>query len=683
MSLPNPLIANQVHSGRLASIDGLRTLAILAVLIFHTEKHWLPGGYLGVDLFFVISGFVVTRSLMHKAPSYREFLVSRFFRLAPAAAATVFITVLVFQATGSGLLDTSHQASSIFALVALSNMYFMLQNSYFDVALQGNPFLHFWSLSVEEQFYIIWPAVVVALTRWAIAFRIALILALVALSFMLFSLFPDQAFFLMPSRAFQFAFGAGAYFLHDKYQVRWSPLILYGLMAVCILPLVMLDGTQPWWLNTFATTILFTITIFAASNSGAAPILALRPIQAIAAASYSIYLVHWPIIVYLNIVVPPSLAVQAVALLTSLAFGFALHYLIERPLNNPPKDGESKRGRRVKMRPLGPILAGVTLIFTSFVSWSSFAGYRTPAATENIGESAEAALERLLPKPIERKTEAPALATPSVPVKRATVPVVPLDMTDPAVVIRITSAARAAANAKGNNCNTFEAGRRQGNQASKLLADLDLQSCLQGSQVLFADSTWIAASAFLSTTLNTTSLGQLNSSGCSFTVEAAADPDCQLTNDKRKEFIASSLSASKTLYLAFNWSNLKASEINALVDFVGDSGRQVAFLSQTPQFTNNPAQIISANAAAKQDLSPWLKQFGETRVTLRQAVAKYENLKVLDWSPLDDEPVKLPAVTDAGADIYSDVYHLTPAGIEWYITQYILREEDLKVSTSN
>lgn len=147
----------ELNSDHILTIDGLRSLAIAAVLIFHADKTLLPSGYLGVDLFFVISGFVVTRSLAIRNVSYGRFLAARFYRLAPAAAATVLLTFAVFSVTSADLLSIEHKVTGSAAVIALSNFYLMFQNSYFDSAVQGNPFLHFWSLSVEEQFYLVWP----------------------------------------------------------------------------------------------------------------------------------------------------------------------------------------------------------------------------------------------------------------------------------------------------------------------------------------------------------------------------------------------------------------------------------------------------------------------------------------------------------------------------------------------
>ena len=668
-------------STRLSSIDGLRTLAVLAVLMFHIDETWLPGGYLGVDLFFVISGFVVTRSLLHKRPSYRTFLAGRFYRLVPSAAVTILATVLLFQLTGAGLLDRSHQGSAFFALVALSNMYFLMQNSYFDVALQGNPFLHFWSLSVEEQFYLIWPAAVATLVGFRMFGRALIVAALAALSFALFTLYPDQSFFFMPARAFQFALGALAYLVYARHSPKWSPLYLYGAVIACLIPLVLLNGTQPWLLNTLAVTALFTITVFCAAAAGNAGLLKVRPIQLIGGASYSIYLVHWPIIVYLNLLFPPTIAIQAAALAASLLMGIGLHNLVERPLNKPPIFPKRRSRYPAKehaspMRFGAPALACCALIVTGALSWTSFASFNaTEENTEMVAsmvQSAEASLAAMLPKPVipepRESTPAPVMEIePAAPVRA-------LDMSNPEDRFEATRVARSAAIDKGVTCHTFETGRKQGTHPGSLLyADLNLGTCLNGTPLLLSDSTWSTAAKFLATTLNSYNLAQLNASGCWFTVSGQDGTDCRILNDKRIELLTREIAPQKDVYLAFQWSAMQQKDLHALLEFLGTTKRRIVLMTQLPVIGGSPAQLVSANANAKEDLTPWMRSPKDMQDMLRAADEKFSNIELLEWSPLDVAPVVVPALTPEGREIYKDGYHLTDDGQEWFIRQYLHR----------
>ena len=150
-----------------ASIEGMRALAVLVVLLFHLDVPWFKGGFLGVDLFFVISGFIITRNIqfdLHAGKfTLREFYLRRFRRLFPALLVTVMATLLVSLAVLTPLEMEKTARSAIFALISLANFNFWLEAGYFDAAAHTKPLLHTWSLSVEEQFYLFWPALLVFL----------------------------------------------------------------------------------------------------------------------------------------------------------------------------------------------------------------------------------------------------------------------------------------------------------------------------------------------------------------------------------------------------------------------------------------------------------------------------------------------------------------------------------------
>lgn len=301
-------------------IDGLRAVAVLAVLINHLDPAWLPGGYLGVDLFFVISGYVVTGSLLgRQVEGARRFLLDfyrrRFRRLLPALLVNVLVVSLLFAAfvhPGDAVIQPVLRGG-IASLVGVSNLYFTRQgNNYFAADNYYNPFLHTWSLGVEEQFYLFWPLLFLLcgsgaasatllrrrLGRWSIVLSAASLLFLAWLQ-----LRGDSAasFYLMPARLWELAAGALILLLRTSPRTRLpaisrhpllQTLLLFALAGVFLLP-------EAWRLQATLACVAISaaLVLLLRDRSGPGRWLA-RPLPlALGMASYSIYLWHWPVIV--------------------------------------------------------------------------------------------------------------------------------------------------------------------------------------------------------------------------------------------------------------------------------------------------------------------------------------------------------------------------------------------------
>lgn len=167
-------------------IDGLRAIAVLSVTIFHLNPHWLSGGFLGVDIFFVISGFLITsllyRDITDGSFSFKTFYTKRIKRILPAFFVVIFVGMALAYATfmPDGAGDTGHAAFG--SVIFLANFLFSLGGGYFDVASEEKLFLHIWSLSIEEQFYFIVPTVLILLIRFVGGGRriVRILLALMA-----------------------------------------------------------------------------------------------------------------------------------------------------------------------------------------------------------------------------------------------------------------------------------------------------------------------------------------------------------------------------------------------------------------------------------------------------------------------------------------------------------------------
>ena len=308
-------------------IDGLRAVAVLAVLINHLDPHWLPGGFLGVDIFFVISGYVVTSSLLARRDGNRWQFLRRFYgrrirRLMPALVVNIAVVSVLFSMVVSPLDDffAPVMRTGTAALFGVSNLYLLRQGSnYFAADNHFNAFMHTWSLGVEEQFYLVWPAVLLvcglgvagagagALRR--LKFGSLLLLGLSLALFLGLSLRgnPGQAFFLTTARLWELTAGCCAYLLHrgsgsardvgNRLALpHWrQPLALLSMAALLVLLLL----PEAWRLGTtLGITALTSLLLLLLQPARGIGRWLCHPVcLAIGMVSYSLYLWHWPVIV--------------------------------------------------------------------------------------------------------------------------------------------------------------------------------------------------------------------------------------------------------------------------------------------------------------------------------------------------------------------------------------------------
>jgi len=329
---PKEELPQTIHRYR-PEIDGLRALAVLAVLINHLNSEWLKGGYLGVDIFFVISGYVVTSSLVAREDGswgrfLRQFYERRCRRLLPALIAMVLGVALVTGLVVSPTEDTriASLRTGIMALFGLSNLYLMKQGTnYFAADTQFNPYLHTWSLGVEEQYYLLWPLIILLsglglkpATPRALRRLTWLSLVLLAGSLCLYLILSlrgqtDRAFFITAARFWQLAAGCLAFlrFRHNQNHQPISPnlsvpiscLLFAGLLAVLIVPLPI------GLIGSIAATLLTSLLLLLLKPELGLGRLLRHPLSlAIGLRSYSLYLWHWPVIVLARWTVGVSMA---------------------------------------------------------------------------------------------------------------------------------------------------------------------------------------------------------------------------------------------------------------------------------------------------------------------------------------------------------------------------------------
>lgn len=336
-------------------IDGLRTVAVMAVVLFHFGIDRLAGGFVGVDVFFVISGFLITRILIEDVTagnfSFSNFYLRRARRLFPALFVTIAVTYVIAFAIYPPALFRETSESVFYAILSLSNIYFWSQAGYFDTEAISKPLLHTWSLGVEEQFYLFWPLLIFLLFRGGIRKIAIAVLALVALISFATNLpieggalrqsLPgdlqfdaEDAFFLSPFRIWQFALGGAAVWLVARWRLprlaEEAALILgLALIVGCVL-LYDKNTVFPSW-----AAVVPSVAAVLAIWAGRAPLTGMllsNPLSVwIGKISYSLYLVHWPVVVfYIHLTDRELSALEITALFgVMLVLSALLYYLIE------------------------------------------------------------------------------------------------------------------------------------------------------------------------------------------------------------------------------------------------------------------------------------------------------------------------------------------------------------------
>jgi len=329
-----------------ADIDGLRALAVLGVVIYHAFPSMIPGGFIGVDIFFVISGYLISGILYkgHNAGnfSFKEFYARRIRRLFPALISMLVITLLL----GHRLLLTNEfeelgrqvAAGSLF----IQNFLFWQESGYFDRAAELKPLLHLWSLSVEEQFYIFFPLLLLLLWRKPKIMAPAMLVLLIS-TFVLNVVMSVQNsvsdFFLTPYRAWEFLGGSLlAWWHYDRGHEEEVPLYREALSWLGILLLglaltfIHTGDPYPGWRAFFP--VAGTLMLMEGGRGAWVNrmILSNPAVVWIGLISYPLYLFHWPLLSFVRITQgeAPDPRVTLGALGLSLLLAVAVYYLIER-----------------------------------------------------------------------------------------------------------------------------------------------------------------------------------------------------------------------------------------------------------------------------------------------------------------------------------------------------------------
>lgn len=341
------------------SIDGLRAVAVLAVLLFHLDKKWLPGGFVGVDIFFVISGYLITSIIFLECKQQRfslaEFYQRRVARIFPALYVVLFATIIIASWIYSDQDFASAGANMFATALSIANFKLLTQGNYFTLSPDAQPFLHTWSLSVEEQFYLIFPPFLFVLYRYFRQGRMLLgsIIVVLLLSFAaciyLTSLNPTWAFYLLPTRAWELLAGCTLAAIAERSNRPLMPkvndiLTNIGIMVIGVTLLFIKDGnTFPGvWAALPVLGAVLVIGVNKGADSFTEKVLSLFPFVFIGKISYSLYLWHWPVFSFVDYGLYQVDSLTRLVLKIALTFAISImcYFLIEQPARrylNVPK----------------------------------------------------------------------------------------------------------------------------------------------------------------------------------------------------------------------------------------------------------------------------------------------------------------------------------------------------------
>ncbi|MFA9597763.1 acyltransferase family protein [Citrobacter telavivensis] len=288
-------------------INGLRAIAVLSVLVFHFSPSFLPGGFAGVDVFFVISGFLMTsiifRGVENNNFSVVKFLIARCKRIVPALVAVVVVLLIVGYLIFEPLTYQVIGNHSFSSLLFISNFTYFFESGYFDADSRSKFLLHTWSLSVEWQFYIIYPIIVYALSKILSLSKIKIavvVAAVVSLSLSVYVSYtdPSAAYFMLYTRAWEMMVG-GLAFLYPlaRYKEHSGKIEIAGI-ALIAASIALISDKTPWPGYAALLPVVGAYFVILANNENS--ILSNIILQKAGLWSYSIYLVHWPVIVTLG-----------------------------------------------------------------------------------------------------------------------------------------------------------------------------------------------------------------------------------------------------------------------------------------------------------------------------------------------------------------------------------------------
>lgn len=336
-------------------IQGLRALAVISVILFHVKFPFVSGGFVGVDIFFVISGFVISliikKEMLYKSFSMKTFFVRRLWRIFPALLATVLFTTFIFLPFLPSSVDESFFYSAISSTFGVANIYYYFTFDYFSSGI-SNPLLHTWSLGVEEQFYLLFPLVLLVSNYYRKNIVIVLgIIFIASLAASIATTFSNQsaAFYLPWHRAWEFSGGAliawSGFQCTAKIKAKflsWLGLVL----LLCVIFFYRKSYVFPGLGALFPVAGTMCLLATTRADTLVNTLLRTRFMTYIGSISYSMYLVHWPLICLVGLFLPiENMYVAGMLVAASFIGGTLLYYFAEFPLLNYYRKHKSNKSK--------------------------------------------------------------------------------------------------------------------------------------------------------------------------------------------------------------------------------------------------------------------------------------------------------------------------------------------------
>jgi len=462
-------------------IEGLRALAVVAVLLYHFGVPGFDGGFVGVDVFFVISGFLITSLLLDEREdsghvSIRRFYARRARRLLPISATVIVATVIAGAVwlPATRLHDLAEEARAA-ALFAANLLFADRGTNYLTAGLDPSPLRHYWSLAVEEQFYVVWPALIGLVTLGARNIRrrtgwamTVIVVASFALSALLSADQPSWSYFGLHTRAWELGVGALLAcmlpFIEQVSERVLAPIGWAGMMGIAVSVIVYGDvAVFPGWAA--ALPVLATAAVLAAGDGtpeSPSVVLGLAPLQYIGSRSYSLYLWHWPVIIiaeghFLRALTTEEKLAAAALTIVLAEVGYRL---IENPI---------RRSKPLAARPAWSLTFGAVLVATGVLAATVLADYDSTERTGVVAAAPDltAPTTSQLTVTSVAETTAPTSTvapTPPAPITMQGLPELPVIVDAAAQTIApdnlrpgLTSANNDVATIYGDGCHQFGA----------------------------------------------------------------------------------------------------------------------------------------------------------------------------------------------------------------------------------